>query len=101
MFCTIVETFCRLSEGDLVIADAHVANESGLNDVPTEILHIILLYLLQKPTEETGISNENLTTFLNAIRRGMDLVRCNGVYVFSRIINHSTHDRQHVLYQNI
>jgi len=41
-----------------------------LNDVPTEILHIILLYLLQKPTEETGISSENLTTFLNAIRRG-------------------------------
>ena len=64
----------HLSKDDLFIADAHVANESGLNDVPTEILHIILLYLLQKPTEETGISNENLTTFLNAIRRGMDLV---------------------------
>ena len=50
--------------------DPHVANENGLNDVPTEILHIILLYLVQKSTDETGISNESLTTFLNAIRRG-------------------------------
>ena len=58
------------TEDVLLIADAHIANESGLNDVPTEILHVILLYLLQKPIEETGISNENLTTFLNAIRRG-------------------------------
>ena len=74
--CPLVpaDTIYTLSESDLVIADAHVANENGLNDVPTEILHIILLYLLQKPTEETGISDENLTTFLNAIRRGMDLV---------------------------
>ena len=58
----------------LYTTDPHVANESGLNDVPTEILHIILLYLVQKPTDETGISNESLTTFLNAIRRGTRLV---------------------------
>ncbi|XP_065914765.1 CCR4-NOT transcription complex subunit 1-like isoform X2 [Dysidea avara] len=50
-------------------ADPHVANESGLNDVPTEILHVLLLYLLQKTPEETGISSESLTTFLDAIRR--------------------------------
>jgi len=60
-----------LNKQVFIVTDPHVANESGLNDVPTEILHVLLLYLLQKTPEETGISSESQTTFLDAIRRGI------------------------------
>ena len=73
-----------------LVTDPHVANESGLNDVPTEILHVLLLYLLQKTPEETGISSENLTTFLDAIRRGNILTSllysCAIIKIYIKII---------------
>ena len=47
--------------------------EGGLGEVGIDVLHMLLAHLLQGSEEETGMSPENIETFVQTLRRGREM----------------------------
>ena len=45
-------------------------HDSGLNEVSAEVLHTLLLYLLQHSEQDLGLTRDTVEAFIGAIRQG-------------------------------
>ena len=52
-------------------------HDSGLNEVSAEVLHTLLLYLIQHSEQDLGLTRDAVEAFVGTIRQGV--LVCSGV----------------------
>ena len=78
--------FCSISCFQLSFIDNGMI-ETGLNDLPVEVLHSLLLLIRQYISNESTdlfINNEELEKFLDVIRKGIQIGLANFIHILSQ-----------------
>ena len=50
--------------------------EGGLTDVAIEVLHRVLCHVIHGPREQVGVGDEQVTAFLETLKKGLCFIAC-------------------------